>query len=141
MLADLPSGETRAPFDRPLDLPSFWDAVGHCLAPDGTVVAIASSLPFAARVIGSRLDWYRYDLVWHKSIAVGFLNARRRPLRAHEHVLVFGPGPGRYEVQMAGGGAPPSTPPGASPTRRTTAGTPPSPRVARERPTATRRPC
>lgn len=32
---------------------------------------------------------FRYDLVWEKSIATGFLNANRMPLRAHEIICVF----------------------------------------------------
>lgn len=32
---------------------------------------------------------YRYELIWEKSCPTGFLDANRRPLRAHENILVF----------------------------------------------------
>jgi len=100
LLSDLPSGETQAAFDRKPDLEALWSEAERVLAPDGVAVLMASSLRFAAELMGSH-RWYRYDLVWVKSVATGFLNASSRPLRAHEFVLVFHrPGGGRYEPQM-----------------------------------------
>lgn len=103
VLSDLPSGETAAKFDRkiaPPDLPVFWARVWRSLKPSGCVVLFASSLPFAAEVIASQPEAYRYDLVWSKSIKTGFLNARHRPLRSHEFILVFFRDRATYNVQM-----------------------------------------
>lgn len=33
--------------------------------------------------------WFRYDMVWHKTRACGFLNSNRMPLCGHENVLIF----------------------------------------------------
>lgn len=109
VLSDLPSGETRAAFDVAPDLGQFWPAAWGALGPNGVVVLLASSLVFAARVVASQPRAYRYDLVWHKSVAVGFLNARHRPLRAHEFVLVFGRRVGTYHPQRTEGHRPIST--------------------------------
>lgn len=106
VLCDLPSGETAAPCDTPIDLPALWLAVDTALAPAGNVVLMAHSFVFAARVVASRPGWFRYDLIWHKSIATGFLNAASRPLRAHEHVLVFHAGAGHYAPDMQEGATP-----------------------------------
>lgn len=84
VIADLPSGETRATCDV-LDLPSLWESVDKALNPDGVVVCFASSLRFAATVVASQPTWFRYELIWEKGRASGFLNAKRRPLRAHEY--------------------------------------------------------
>jgi site-specific DNA-methyltransferase (adenine-specific) len=103
VLSDLPSGETRAPFDSKIlapDLPIFWARAWRCLKPRGNVVLIASSLPFAAELIASQGEQYRYDLVWSKTIKTGFLNSKHRPLRSHEFILVFSRGAGTYNVQM-----------------------------------------
>ena len=89
VFCDLPSGETQAHFDNPISLPDFWAAAWLALKPNGTVVLMASSLRFAAEVIASEPKAYRYDVVWEKSRATGFLNANRAPLRCHEFVLVF----------------------------------------------------
>jgi hypothetical protein len=107
VLSDLPSGETRAPFDRAPDLSALWPAIWRALGPGGTAALMASNLRFAARLLASQPDAFRYDLVWHKSLGGGFLNAKRRPLRAHEYVLVFWRGDqAHYSPQMRGGHKP-----------------------------------
>jgi site-specific DNA-methyltransferase (adenine-specific) len=37
----------------------------------------------------SKPNWFRYDLVWDKSLGVGFLSANKQPLRSHENIYVF----------------------------------------------------
>jgi site-specific DNA-methyltransferase (adenine-specific) len=37
----------------------------------------------------SNLEMFRYDLIWRKNKSTGFLNAKKMPLRNHEHILVF----------------------------------------------------
>jgi len=105
VFCDLPSGETRAHFDNPIDLAEFWPAAWACLKPNGAVVLMASSLRYAATVIASEPKWYRYDVVWEKSKATGFLNAKRQPLRAHEFVLVFCRVAPPYRPQVTSGHA------------------------------------
>lgn len=104
ILADLPSGMTQAPFDIPLDLSKFWSAAYHCLAPFGNVVLMASHLRYAVQVLASNPSDFRYELIWEKSLASGFLNAKRRPLNAHEFILVFGRGV--YTPQLQSSGSP-----------------------------------
>lgn len=106
VLSDLPSGETCAPFDQSPPLADFWTAVWQALRPDGLAVLMASRIQFAASLIESQPRAFRYDLIWHKSIAGGFLNAKRRPLRAHEFVLVFSRKLGVYNPQMRTGLSP-----------------------------------
>ena len=105
VLSDLPSGETRARFDVKPDLASMWDAIWHA-GKDGVVVALmASSLRFAAELIASS-KWFRYDLIWSKSVATGYLNSKHRPLRSHEFILVFSRVVGLYQPQMLEGATP-----------------------------------
>jgi len=106
VLSDLPSGETRASFDRAPPLPELWAAVWGALKPDGAAILMASHIRFASALISSQSAAFRYDLIWHKSIAGGFLNARHRPLRAHEFVLIFARQKGFYVPQMRHGLAP-----------------------------------
>ena len=89
ILSDLPSGETRADFDKPIDLSDFWPEAWRVLKPNGVVALMASSMRFAASVVASQSKWFRYDIVWEKTRATGFLNAKRQPMRAHEFLLVF----------------------------------------------------
>lgn len=106
VLTDPPSGETQADFDVKVDLPAFWGGVWHALKPSGVAAVFASSLAFAAEVRDSAEEEYRYDLIWAKTLATGHLNARHRPLRAHEFILVFFRASGMYEPQMSEGNGP-----------------------------------
>jgi len=106
VLSDLPSGETQAQFDQRPNLDALWPAVWRALRVDGAAVLMASRIQFAAAVIASQPEYFRYDLIWHKSVASGFLNARRRPLRAHEFVLVFSRSQHTYNPQMRTGLSP-----------------------------------
>lgn len=105
ILSDLPSGETQADFDKPPILRFLWDGCWRALKPDGIVVFMASSLRFASELMRSS-PHYRYDLIWKKSTASGFLNAAHRPLRNHEFILVFFRELGTYSPQMTETGVP-----------------------------------
>lgn len=106
VLCDLPSGETAAHFDKKVSLPDFWAASWHCLKPTGVTCLMASSFRFAAELLASQPKAFRYDMIWSKSIATGFLNAKLRPLRAHEFVLIFSREVGTYNPQMDDGHEP-----------------------------------
>jgi DNA modification methylase len=106
VLSDLPSGATQAEFDTPPDLPNLWPAIWRALRPDGVALLMASSFRFAADLLSSQKQHFRYDLVWSKSLATGHLNASRCPLRAHEFVLVFSRKPSTFNPQMLQGASP-----------------------------------
>ena len=88
MLADLPYGQTQNGWDRIIDIPRMWDCLRHVAKPEAAMALMAAQ-PFAAHLICSNLKEFRYDLIWRKNKPTGFANARRRPLRNHEHVLIF----------------------------------------------------
>lgn len=106
LLSDLPSGETRAEFDKKPDLEHLQTVIWRTLKPSGVCLLLAHSFSFAAEIVASARDFFRYDLVWHKSMATGHLNAKTRPLRAHEFVLVFSRDQGTYRPQMIEGASP-----------------------------------
>jgi len=105
VLSDLPSGETRAKFDIKPDLFLMWKSIWHVLKDNGIAVLMASSFRFAKELSDSSI-YFRYDLIWSKSIATGFLNSKRRPLRSHEFILVFSKEQGIYHPQMVQGATP-----------------------------------
>jgi hypothetical protein len=106
VLSDLPSGETDAGFDVKPNLARFFAVTRRALKPTGVLVAMASSFRFAVELYDHGRDWYRYDLIWHKSLPAGFLNAGTRPLRSHEFALVFFRSQGTYNPQMVETGIP-----------------------------------
>jgi site-specific DNA-methyltransferase (adenine-specific) len=106
VLSDLPSGATQAAFDEQPSLPALWSAIWWALKDNGVAVLMASSLRFAAQLIESQPNAFRYDLIWSKSLATGQLNANKAPLRSHEYILVFYRSPGTYNKQMITGASP-----------------------------------
>jgi site-specific DNA-methyltransferase (adenine-specific) len=107
VLSDLPSGETQAEFDRETDLSKLWPAIWQALKPDGWAVLLASSFDFASKVRASQGKRFRRELIWSKSVATGFLNAKKSPLRAHEFILLFNrSNTGTYHPQMIEGASP-----------------------------------
>lgn len=102
VLCDLPYGVTACSWDVKLDLDRLWSEYKRMLAPGGAVVLTATQ-PFETELINSNPKWFRYKWVWKKSRAVGFLNAKKMPLRIHEDVLVFAPGRIRYNPQFTEG--------------------------------------
>lgn len=102
ILSDLPSGETQAEFDRKPNLRMLWHAAWHALKPTGIACFMASSFEFAGELSRST-PFYRYDQIWRKTTAGGFLNAHSQPLRNHEFVLTFFRERGTYVPQMREG--------------------------------------
>lgn len=58
---------------------------------------------FSAKLILSNEKWHRYNIIWEKSKAGGFLNAKRMPLQAHEDIMVFYNKLPTYNPQMEEG--------------------------------------
>jgi site-specific DNA-methyltransferase (adenine-specific) len=76
-------------WDVKIDLPKFWEQVKRLAKDEHTPVLMFCTARFGNDLINSNPSWFRYDLVWHKTNAVGFLNARFQPLRSHELIYIF----------------------------------------------------
>ena len=88
VMCDLPYQTTRNHWDTIIPFEPLWELYKRVIKPNGAIVLTASQ-PFTSALVMSNPKWFKYDLVWEKSIATGFLNANRMPLRGHESVLVF----------------------------------------------------
>lgn len=88
VFADLPYGVTANEWDRRVDLARLWPVLLRVCARDAALVFTAVQ-PFTSDLVVSNRRMFRYSMVWKKSVATGFLNASRRPLRVHEDILVF----------------------------------------------------
>jgi hypothetical protein len=76
VLSDLPSGETQAEFDEPVNLQRFFAASWTALKPNGAIIVMASSFRFAVEVFQAEPRFFRYDAIWSKSTASGFLMSK-----------------------------------------------------------------
>lgn len=88
VLCDLPYGTTRNKWDTQINLDALWAHYKRVVKDNGAICLFAQN-PFAASLICSNPRHFRYEWVWRKSIATGFLNSNKMPLRAHELILVF----------------------------------------------------
>ena len=88
ILADLPYGTTRNKWDSVIDLEKLWKQYKRVTKPSAAIVLFAQS-PFDKSLAMSNFLLYRYEWIWEKTSATGFLNAKRMPMKAHENLLVF----------------------------------------------------
>lgn len=88
ILCDLPYGKTNCRWDFVIPFKDLWNQYNR-LIKDNSAVILTATQPFATDLINSNRKYFRYDIVWEKTIGVGFANSKRMPLRAHELILVF----------------------------------------------------
>ena len=102
--ADVPYGTTQCAWDEVIPVKPMWEQLKRIIKPNG-VIALHAAQPFTAVLTCSNLEMFKYEIVWEKGNATGFYNAKKQPLRAHEHILIFCDGVGTYNPQMTHGHA------------------------------------
>lgn len=102
VLSDVPYGQTQNAWDNPIPFEPMWRELRRVAKPNAAIILMAAQ-PFASKLVCSNLADFRYDLIWGKNKPTGFLNAKKQPLRIHEHILVFYRKPPLYEPQMTTG--------------------------------------
>lgn len=90
IITDFPYGtlNKRNHWDVVIDYDLFWDQAQRVGIPGMPTVSTAQ-MPFTAYLISTNYEQFKYTLVWEKSKATGYLNAKKQPLRAHEDIVVF----------------------------------------------------
>ena len=97
--ADLPYGQTANPWDKMIDLDELWRQYKRILMDDG-VVALTGQGLFTGMLAMSNPSWFKYKIVWIKSVATNYLNAKKQPLRRHEDICIFYKKQPVYHPQM-----------------------------------------
>jgi site-specific DNA-methyltransferase (adenine-specific) len=83
------SASSGCSWDVKIDLDAFWKEVKRIRKDEHTPTIHFCSTRFGYDLIKSNEREFRYDLVWSKSNAVGFLSANKKPMAAHEMLYVF----------------------------------------------------
>lgn len=97
---DPPYGTTSIKWDEVLDFNKMWEQYDRIIKPKGVIVLFGSQ-PFSAQLICSKIDWFRYELVWNKNKCGSPGLAKKRPMKTHENILVFYKNAGgTYNPQM-----------------------------------------
>ena len=102
VLTDLPYGVTQNHWDSVIPLERLWEEWLRIAKPDCSFVLFGQGM-FTAKLMFSKPDLWKYNLVWDKHLAGDFLNSHHRPLRVHEDIVVFQQGRPPYNPQMAVG--------------------------------------
>jgi site-specific DNA-methyltransferase (adenine-specific) len=76
-------------WDIKINLDLFWEQIRRIRKNDHTPCLHFCSTKFGYDLIKSNEKEFRYDIVWCKSNAVGFLAANKKPMSAHEMIYVF----------------------------------------------------
>jgi len=88
VLCDPPYGTTACKWDTVIPLDQMWSNI-HRLAKEPAAFVFTACQPFTSILGTSNLQELKYAWAWVKNYSTGFLNAKTRPLRAHEDILVF----------------------------------------------------
>lgn len=102
ILTDPPFGTTQNKWDSIIPFADLWREYERIIKDNGAIVLFGQGL-FSDELACSNKKMFRYRLVWEKTKAGGFLNARRMPLQAHEDILVFYKKLPTYNPQMSEG--------------------------------------
>lgn len=90
-------------WDIKIDLEAFWKEIKRIRKDDHTPCLHFCTTKFGYDLIQSNPKEFRYDLVWAKPNAVGFLSANKMPMRSHEMVYVFSKAGASYErIDLSG---------------------------------------
>lgn len=88
VFTDPPYGTTQLAWDKKPDLPKMFNClISH--SKDNAALLIFGTQPFVTDLINAKRDLFKYEIVWEKTQATGFFNAKKAPLRIHENIIVF----------------------------------------------------
>jgi site-specific DNA-methyltransferase (adenine-specific) len=104
VFADLPYGKVKDPLDVMIPFEDVWEAI-ESVSHDKTIVVCTAVQPFTSMLLMSNLKMFRYEIIWTKNAGTDFLNAKRKPLNAHESILVFYKKFSAYNPQKTAGHA------------------------------------
>lgn len=88
ILCDLPYGTTACKWDTIIPFVPLWEQYNRIIKDNGAIVLTAGQ-PFTSRLILSNLEMFKYEWIWEKTQATGHLDAKRKPMKAHENICVF----------------------------------------------------
>ncbi len=106
IITDPPYYSTNLHFDKAarIDYKSWLFDCKRVLKPNGVLVSFCD-LNLLIELRGHNVFKSTYELIWQKTMAVGFLYANRRPLKAHEYMLIMvdGLNSSTYNAQKTAG--------------------------------------
>ena len=88
VLTDLPYGTTNCKWDNVIPFDEMWNELKRVIF-DNSCVALFGAEPFSSALRMSNIENFKYDWIWQKTNVMGFLNAKKRPLKETEIISIF----------------------------------------------------
>mgnify|MGYP000365473890 CR=1 FL=1 len=88
ILTDPPYGTTQCKWDSIIPFEPMWNELKRIIKDNGCI-ALFGSEPFSSALRVSNIKNYKYDWIWQKTNVMGFLNAKKRPLKEIENISIF----------------------------------------------------
>jgi site-specific DNA-methyltransferase (adenine-specific) len=102
ILCDLPYGTTACKWDTIIPFEPLWEQYKRIIKDNGAIVLTACQ-PFTSMLVMSNIKMFKYEWIWEKTKATGFLDAKEKPLNNYESILVFSKKKPPYNPQMTEG--------------------------------------
>ena len=98
ILCDLPYGTTSCAWDCIIPFDKLWAEYGRIIKDNGAIVLTASQ-PFTSALVNSKIEWFKYALVWEKERPSNPAHAKIRFMKWHEDILIFAPNKEKFNPQ------------------------------------------
>lgn len=102
ILCDLPYGTTACKWDTIIPFEPLWEQYERIIKDDGAIVLTAVQ-PFTSALVMSKPDLFSHSWVWKKTKATNYVQARKKPMKYHEDIVVFAKKQHIYNPQMRKG--------------------------------------
>ena len=102
ILIDPPYGTTTINWDKTFDFNKMWEMIDYIAKTNANII-IFGSQPFTSLMITSKLEWFKYELIWNKNKCGSPGLAHYRPQKVHENIMLFSKGKGVYNPIMEKG--------------------------------------
>jgi site-specific DNA-methyltransferase (adenine-specific) len=91
IICDLPYGTTTCSWDTVIPFEPLWEQYNRVIKDNGAIV-LFSQQPFTSALIMSNPTMFKYMWYWKKSRPSGYVNAKLKPLKDIEEIVVFSKG-------------------------------------------------
>jgi site-specific DNA-methyltransferase (adenine-specific) len=88
VICDLPYGVTAQKWDNIIDFGRLWEEYKRVCKDKANIILFASG-EFTYKLYSSQSELYKYKLIWKKNVPTGMNQAKYRPMKYYEEILVF----------------------------------------------------
>jgi len=99
ILCDLPYGTTACKWDSIIPFEPLWEQYERIIKDNGAIVLFGSQ-PFTSALVMSKLNLFRYEIIWKKERPTNFMMAKKQIMKYHENILIFYKKQGTFNPQM-----------------------------------------